>query len=59
LHLSPGAPLLLQVAGAEQAAAVREHVAVAGLRLRPVELREVDPARAVLLLVADSPAAAR
>jgi len=54
-HLSPGAPLLLQVAGARQAAAVGDVVAGAGLPLRPVELREVDAARAVLLLVAASP----
>lgn len=48
-HLPTGAPLLLQVAGAAQADAVRAH-AVAGVPLRPEELREVDAERAVLLL---------
>jgi release factor glutamine methyltransferase len=49
-HLLSGAPLLLQVAGAVQARAVRDHVAAQDLPLRPLGLREVDAERAVLLL---------
>lgn len=50
-HLEGGGALLLQVAGPDQAEAVAALVAEARpQQLRTVETREVDPARAIMLL---------